>query len=142
MTANLFCARADFLRVGGFRNGVSEDVEWCARAVEAGLTLVFAPEARVEHPARRTWSELVAKWRRINRETYSLRRTRPGAGLIWGLRTLALPLSALAHTPKVLLSPRLDRLTDRFGALQVLHRLRWWRMLDALGLLIRPGDPA
>ncbi len=142
VTANLFCARADFLRVGNFRNGVSEDVEWCARAVEAGLRLVYAPEARVEHPARRTWEELVAKWRRINRETYSLQRTRPGAGVIWSLRTLALPLSVLAHTPRVLLSPRLRNLDDRLGALQVLHRIRWWRMADGLSLLTRSGDPS
>jgi GT2 family glycosyltransferase len=140
VTANLFCARSDFQRVGGFRNGVSEDVEWCARALGAGLRLVYAPDAGVAHPARRTWTELVAKWRRINHETYGLHLVRPGGRILWALRALALPLSAVVHTPKVLLSPRLPRLGDRLGALRVLYRVRWWRMVDALRLFFQPAD--
>ncbi len=142
VTANLFCARADFDRVGGFRSGVSEDVDWCTRAVTSGLRLVYAQEAGVAHPARRTWGELVAKWRRINRETFGLRPRGVRGVLFWALRTLALPLSAVVHTPKVLLSPRLTRWTDRLGAAQVLYRIRLWRMADALRLLLPPGKPS
>ena len=41
VTANLFVIAADFARVGPFPVGVSEDIEWCWRARDAGLRLVF-----------------------------------------------------------------------------------------------------
>ncbi|MGZ6050056.1 MAG: glycosyltransferase family 2 protein, partial [Phenylobacterium sp.] len=58
---NLICPRALFAAVGGFSNGVSEDVEWSHRATGKGFRLGYAPLAVVGHPARRTWDELRAK---------------------------------------------------------------------------------
>jgi len=55
---NMFCPRKLFDAVGGFSNGVSEDVEWSRRAVMAGYRLGYAADAVVGHPARRTWAEL------------------------------------------------------------------------------------
>lgn len=136
-SGNLLCPRSMFETVGGFRTTVSEDVEWSRRARSLGYRLGYAPLAVVGHPGRRTWEELVAKWRRTNVETYKLLTERRGGKLWWLLRSLALPASAIAHTPRVLLSAELDRPAQRCAALLVLYRMRLWRLIHAVGLLAR-----
>jgi GT2 family glycosyltransferase len=137
VTANLFCARAVFERVGGFGVGMSEDVDWCRRATAAGYGLGYAPDAVVGHPARRTWKELLSKGRRINAETFALYAREPYGRPLWLARTMVLPASALIHAPRVLTSKRLPRVADRAGALAMLFRLRGWRFWDSLRLLFR-----
>lgn len=132
---NLFCRRDLFEAVGGFRTGVSEDVEWSHRARDAGYQLGYAPNAVVGHPARRTWPELIGKWRRITIEMYRLAAEKPGGRTSWLLRSLLLPASAVAHSPRVLFSRELESLGARIGALGVLFRLRLWRFGYALRLL-------
>jgi GT2 family glycosyltransferase len=134
-SGNLFCRRTLFDTVGGFRPAVSEDVEWSHRARAAGFVLGYAPRAVIGHPARRSWDELRRKWRRMNSESFALFGQRRGGKLIWLARSLALPASAMAHTPKVLLSPELDTFGQRWAALATLYRIRAWRMIDALSLL-------
>jgi cellulose synthase/poly-beta-1,6-N-acetylglucosamine synthase-like glycosyltransferase len=65
--ANLAIRKADFDRVGPFCADLksSGDVEWCKRAMAAGLRLVYAEEAVVHHPARRTLPELIRRERRL-----------------------------------------------------------------------------
>lgn len=137
VTANLFCPAAIFAQVGGFRAGVSEDLEWSHRARDAGFRIGYAPAALVAHPARRDWGELSAKWRRLNAETYGIVAARPKGRSRWLARSLLLPLSALAHTPRVLASQRLRSPGQKLKALATLYRLRVWRAVDALGLLAR-----
>lgn len=132
---NLFCSKKVFEAVGGFRAGVSEDLEWSQRATGRGFRLGYAPRAVVGHPARRSWEELWGKWRRVNAETFGLYRERKRGRLLWLLRTLALPLSAIVHTPKVLTSDQLDSLSQRLLAVGTLFKLRFWRMGDSLRLL-------
>jgi hypothetical protein len=115
---------------------VSEDLEWCRRAVAAGNRLIYAEGAAVGHPARRDWPELIGKWRRINRETFALDAGKPGAKARWLVRSLMLPLSAVAHTPRTLSSPEIQGGSQRWAALGVLHRHRWWRLADALKILM------
>jgi glycosyltransferase involved in cell wall biosynthesis len=134
VTANLFCPRKVFEQVGGFRVGVSEDVEWSLRAGTFGYRIGYAPGALVGHPARRTWSELQGKWKRINAETYALVLTGPQGRLRWLLKSLLVPWSALAHTPRVLTSPRLSSAEQRWSAMRMMYRLRMWRFFDALRL--------
>ena len=136
---NLFCPRALFDKVGGFKAGVSEDVEWSQRAIATGFRLGYAPDAIVGHPARPNWEELLTKWRRVNLETYGLLRTRAGGRTRWFLRSMALLPSALAHTPKVLMSAELNTFSQRLMALGVLYRLRGWRLRHALKLLAGQG---
>lgn len=130
VTANLFCHATVFERVGGFRTGVSEDVDWCRRATRMGFRLGHAPGAIVAHPARADWSSLKHKWRRLADEGYRLACEQPGGRLRWHLASLALPLSIAAHVPRVLarrdLTPR-----ERWEAFTVLARLRTWRFFDA-----------
>jgi GT2 family glycosyltransferase len=135
VTANLFCERRLFEKVGGFRTHVSEDMEWCHRAREAGYEIGFAGDAVVGHPARRTFALLKAKWRRVNRESFGIYKSRRFGGLAFTLRTLALPLSILAHAPKVLRSPELSGLDERWAAFVTLTRLRLWRLVDSLSIV-------
>jgi GT2 family glycosyltransferase len=132
---NLFCSRALFQQVGGYRSVVSEDVDWSRRARAKGYRIGFAPEAIVGHPARRTWRELHAKWRRINAEMYQLAAERSAGVVWWFLRSLLLPASAFAHTPRVIFSRELNGLDQRVAALGVLYRLRFWRFGDSLRLI-------
>lgn len=132
---NLFCSRTVFDRVGGFRVGVSEDVEWSHRARGKGFRLGYAPRAIVGHPARRNWDELWGKWRRLNAETYGLYRERRAGKVKWLARSLALPLSAVLHTPKVFASDQLNTSSQRLAAMGTLFKLRCWRLSDALRLL-------
>jgi GT2 family glycosyltransferase len=134
VTANLFCRRDVFDAVGGFAVGVSEDVEWSHRARAAGFRIGYAPNAVVGHPARRTWDELRAKWRRMNAEQFGLATSRRAGRWRWLARACLLPLSALAHTPKVLASGTRRPISERLGALATLYRLRFWRFADAMRL--------
>jgi GT2 family glycosyltransferase len=140
VTANLFCGRALFDQVGGFRVGLSEDVEWCQRAAARGYRLGYAAEAVVGHPARKTWADLRKKWTRTNKEAYLLYSSRPGGLLIYLLRACLMPPSALVHTPKILFTSRLTRIDQRLSAISVLFRLRFWRFTDSLKLLRGKGN--
>jgi hypothetical protein len=64
-TCNL-AVRADVLRAHRFdpRLRTGGDAEFCRRVVAAGATLVYTPEAYIEHPARNL-RELVTKVRRL-----------------------------------------------------------------------------
>lgn len=136
-SGNLFCPRALFEKVGGFRAGVSEDVEWSHRATAGGFRLGFAPNAAVGHPARRTWPELVAKWRRLTLEAYLLSQEKGGGKLRWFFRSLLLPPSALAHVPRVLRDPSLG-MGRKLAAGRILFAIRFWRFRESLRLLFFP----
>lgn len=132
---NMFCRRELFDRIGGFGVGMSEDVDWSRRAVAAGARLGYAPRAALGHPARVTWTQLRTKWARVNAETFGLMREQPRRRLRWLLRNLLMPFSAVAHAPKVLVSPELNTVEQRLKALAMLFRLRFWRLADAIALL-------
>ncbi len=131
---NMLCSRSVFDQVGGFSNGVSEDVEWSHRATAAGFRLGYVAEAVVGHPARRTWAELRTKWVRVNLETFLLYLHNGRGRVGWIARCLALPLSAVVHTPKVLFSRQLPSLRSRISALGMLYWIRLWRSVHGLSL--------
>jgi glycosyltransferase involved in cell wall biosynthesis len=78
--------------------------------------------------------------RRQDREMFMLRVTSSAARVKWLMRSLAYPLSAVAHTPKVLVSRRLTGPRQRLGALIVLYRLRLFRTVIGFTLLLS-GNP-
>ena len=131
VTANLFCARALFDKVGGFRTGVSEDKDWCHRARDQGYSIGYAAKAVVGHPARANWAELRDKWQRLNVETYGLFRARPLGRVKWVMRNWLLPLSIAAHALSVFRSPALRSMAERRAALATLVRIRLWRFVHA-----------
>ncbi|MFN0023138.1 MAG: glycosyltransferase [Parvularculaceae bacterium] len=135
-TANLFVRRRCADAIGPFTNGLSEDVDWCRRGVALGFRLAFNDRSIVRHPARRDWSELVRKWDRIILERWNgFQRTTPGRRALWLVLAAATALSAAPHLLRVLVSPKLERLGDRFAAASVLTRIRVWRAVRMTNLL-------
>lgn len=138
VTANLVTSRALFEQVGELRDAVSEDVDWCHRATASGATLTYDAELSVSHPTRRDWPALRKKWLRTTREAHGIYG---GAKLSWLVKALAMPVSAVAHAPRVLSSDRLDGWGERLRAMGTLFRLRfarmWWMVLLMLGREVR-----
>jgi glycosyltransferase involved in cell wall biosynthesis len=136
VTANMFVPRAIFDKVGGFHAAVSEDKDWGQRAAGLGFRWIYASDARVMHPARYDWTELLSKWRRITRETYETERQKPLGTLRFLLRSWALPLSPLPHAVHILRSSKLRRLRDKINAVGILFRIRWWRFVESHRILL------
>ena len=124
-----------FSRVGGFRAGVSEDIDWCRRAKALGYRLGYAERAIVFHSARREWRELKLKWDRILAETIGLARERPGWRLRWIAYAVIVGASPLARWITVVRSPRLVGLRVKSCGLVGLVRNRSYRMLYPLAHL-------
>lgn len=126
---NLLTRRDVFDAIGGFINGVSEDREWTMRAVARGYSLIYDDGFRVSHPSRQDWSALKAKWRRTTQEAYQLNGTGFAARMRWAIRGLAMPASAVVHTPRVLTSNKLASTGEILRAVATLIRLRCTRMV-------------
>jgi len=140
VTANLFAIRSAAEAIGPFTNGVSEDVDWCHRAVALGFRLAFNDKSIVSHPARRDWEELVSKWDRLIRERWN---GFGGRGLVhrllWTNMAIATALSAAPHMIMVLTSANLSSARDRIAAAGVLARIRWWRAMRMISLMRASG---
>lgn len=129
---NLVTSRSVFTDVGGFRTAVSEDNDWSLRATAKGYGLIYADALVVSHPSRSDWAALRLKWRRLTQEHFALLQSHsPGlfGRLRWLAKASAMPLSALAHIPKVLKSPKLDTPGERLRAIATLFQLRLIRMV-------------
>jgi GT2 family glycosyltransferase len=126
-TGNLFVPRAVFAAVGGFRPGVSEDIDWCRRANALGYRLGYAEDAIVSHAARREWAALTRKWDRVVAERYQLARER--AGWRWGWLGYAAQVAAspLPHSWRVLRSRNLPSVRAKLMALIGLFGIRLYR---------------
>lgn len=139
VTANLVTTRAVYTAAGPFVTGLSEDVEWCRRAVAAGATLRYDDGLAVEHPSRQDWPALAKKWRRLTEEMYGLGGTSAPARAKWALRALAMPLSGLVHAPRIAAHPGLS-MGERLGGIATLMRLRarrgLWMLAQAGGRAI------
>lgn len=137
VTANLVTTRAVFDATGPMITGLSEDMDWCRRAVAAGFTLRYDDELAVSHPTRQDWPALRKKWARTTHEMFGLNGTSLPARAKWFLRALAMPVSALAHAPRVLAHDQLTT-NEKLRGLGTLMKLRWtrgmWMTAQALGL--------
>ena len=137
VTANLFCLRETFTHVGPFKTEVSEDVEWCQRALGLGYSIGYSEEAIVYHPARRNWNELLVKWRRINKEAFMLKK-QSGSGLAkYLIFNLCLPASVVIDLPKVFINNNGMSFYKKLEVLSTLFRLRTWRSIDTFKLLFQ-----
>jgi len=131
-SGNLVTSRLVFEDVGPFRTVVSEDSDWSFRATAKGYQLIYEEGLRVRHPSRSDWGALRHKWHRLTCESFALEQvSRPGlSGRIrWAIKALAMPLSAVAHLPKLMRSPKLDTSGERLRGGATLFRLRLVRMI-------------
>ena len=127
VTANLLTRRDVFLATGPLIQGVSEDLDWCRRATAEGYRLIYVDELRVAHPSRGDWAALKRKWRRLTEEGFGVHGRGAAARLTWALKALAMPVSIVAHTPRVLRHQSLPP-AERVATLATLARLRLMRM--------------
>jgi len=136
VTANLVTTRDVFARTGPMITGLSEDADWCFRAVKAGAQLRYDDDLAVRHPSRQDWPALAKKWRRLTHEMFGLTGKSPAARVKWALRGLAMPASAVVHAPRVLGHPALSP-QEKGRGLITLFRLRLarcgWMLKQALG---------
>lgn len=137
-TCNL-AVRADvFARVGPFAGlEVAEDRDWGQRATAMGIAHAYVPAAVIRTPARRNFDELALKWDRHIGHDFA---ERPGR-IKWALRALALLASPLAELSRVARSNRISGLGAKVRAMAVLARIRAYRSLKMLKLLMG-GDAA
>lgn len=140
VTANMFTRRDVFLRVGPFRTEVSEDVDWGHRAVALGFRLRYVADAVVSHPARREWSDLIRKWRRLTRGAYALACEQPYGRLWWFCRSWLILLSPLVHFVFVLQSSEIMTCEQRLKAIAALVRLRAWRFVECNRNLLKESQ--
>jgi GT2 family glycosyltransferase len=105
LTCNLLVARRAFEGAGPFRDGVSEDVEWCHRAAARGFPLRFEPALAVEHRALASLDLLERRWRRITRETWAYHRERGLGRGRWALYLALVAFSVPVHAVRVLRAP-------------------------------------
>lgn len=139
VTANLFTTQTIFSKVGPFRPGVSEDLDWCQRAVGLGYKIAYADDFCVFHPTRRGWPDLRKKWARLTEESYDLFIKNGGKRLIWALRAGLVLASPVPHTAKIVASDSLDGATERLRAITTLFRIRIWRAGYMLRVMRRPN---
>ena len=92
-TANLFVTREAIERFGCFNEDLKSggDFEFTRRISQGGGTLVYAPAAAVEHPARASFAEILKRDRRVQEGSIILRRE---AG-----ERIDFPTSARAYLP-------------------------------------------
>jgi GT2 family glycosyltransferase len=139
VTASMFVWRSVFDAVGGFVNGVPEDLDWCHRARRKGYRIGFAPRSIVQHPARRTMPELKRKSRRLTLEWCEAAR-RDGKGPIFVLaRYAAVLLSIAPHAFVALASKRLTGTRNRLLAVRALAQIRAYRFAVAYRAVL--GSP-
>ncbi|NDY96331.1 glycosyltransferase [Wenzhouxiangella sp. C33] len=134
-TANLMVPAELARKLGGFDTArySGGDADFCRRAVAAGADLRYVEAAVVEHPARTSWPELAAKYRRIKggQITQGSRRQR----LIWTLRTFLPPVIAFY----LFLGRTAWPLRYRLVASAVQLRLWVMEMVETMRLLLRHG---
>lgn len=126
-SGNMWVGRAVFDAVGGFRTGVSEDVEWSHRARDMGFRLGYERRAAVSHLARPSWRDLLSRWRRVLAEHHQLALERRFGRARWAAKTVAMPLSAGPHLLRVLRSDQLPHARAKAAAAAVLLAHRLWR---------------
>lgn len=137
VTANLFCTRDTFRKVGEFQAGLSEDIDWSHRAVRSGRRIGYAPDAIVWHPARRTAAELANKWKRINEERYKLYLSHRFGELKLISMALSQIPSTIYHTPRVFFDKSMGSLKDKFAVAGMMYKLRMTRCFSSLAMLLK-----
>jgi glycosyltransferase involved in cell wall biosynthesis len=132
-TGNLAMRRSVFEKVGPFAGiGVAEDREWGQRATGIGFSICYCPGMKVFHPARRSFSELQAKWDRHVAHDYTEQVHGPKDGLVWFGKAVALALSPFWEIPRIVISDRVGTPGTRLKALGVLTAIRLYRTLRML----------
>lgn len=139
-TGNLAMWREVHDAVGPFVGlAFAEDREWGQRATQAGYTIRYVPGMVIYHPARTTFEQLKAKWRRHIAHDWNAHVEAGRSSLAWYAVALAMIASILVHSLRIVGSPRLSGLIPRLKAIGLLARIRLFRCAEMFRLS-RTGD--
>jgi len=138
LTGNMFVRREVFEAVGGFRNGVPEDLDWSRRALAAGYELTYDAEIVVVHPAMAEWDGLARRWRRLTTEQYHWAAERRLGRFAFWIRSFVVLASIAPHGLRVLASRRV-KVADKAAMLAILARVRLLRFAEAQRLTLAGG---
>lgn len=132
-TGNLAMLPEVFQAVGPFGGiGIAEDMDWGRRARAAGRPARYRPDMLIYHPARRSFAELEGKWRRHVAHQLAEHRLQGQPAVLWFAKAVAVLLSALPHSFKLLASDRLSGSANRLRGLNILYRIRWFRFTEMI----------
>jgi len=132
-TANLAVRRKVLDKIGAFKENAfsGEDYGWNARAQEAGYSLEFVPNMRVQHPARSRLGDLMTKSRRKTGARYIKRRQT--SRLRASIPPLELVLPSLVALRTALKARHFD-LRTRLGAWLIHYFLRLGTIVETVRL--------
>jgi glycosyltransferase involved in cell wall biosynthesis len=135
-TGNLVVRRTDFEKVGPFAGiEFAEDVEWAERARSAGLTFQYVPKMVVFHPARPSLRDLCVKWDRHIQHDVNMARGKTAWKIRWIARALAVLVSPIVDSVKLLASDRIHGVSARLKAIPMLFAIRAYRARTMLSLM-------
>ncbi|MDT7541859.1 MAG: hypothetical protein QOE33_1763 [Acidobacteriota bacterium] len=128
-TANLFTLRSVFDRVGTFNGAMMSggDVEWGHRVSALGYKMLYADDAVVSHPARRTFAQLSRRVARIVGGSYALKK-------IGALSLVATFLPPVRYPLAIWRDPKLKSLRERSEAAGVAFFDRYVQAWETLRL--------
>ena len=135
-TANLFTFRAVFERAGPFDGAVKSggDVEWGQRVASLGYEVVYSDEARVAHPARRTFGHLYRRVARVAGGFHELGRAQRCQYISLGRGFVRDSLPPLRASLRVLRGARPERLADRLKVVGVMFFVQYAQVWELLRL--------
>lgn len=140
LTSNMWVRREAFDVVGPFREGVSEDVEWCHRAAAKGYELAFDRHLIVHHRALPSRQQLNARWRRITHETWLYWREGDGSRLTWFAKCCIVAASVTVHGARPIMDNRLIGCQLRMQTILLLAEIRLRRALYGFSCLFRSAE--
>lgn len=142
-TGNLAMRAEIFEKVGDFAGlEIAEDRDWGHRATAMGLSIAYVPNVKITTRAREDFSGL---WRKIDRlvgHDFAILKPGLGAKVRWGLKALALIASPAGEIFRVFTSPRLNGLKARWLGFVGMTRVRFYRGVRMLRLLVNPDHNA
>ena len=139
-TANVFTWAAVFEQVGRFNANLksSGDVEWGQRVFAAGYAQTYAEQARVQHPARSSFSELARQASRHAGGFYDLRCRQ--AESVWAGNVAFFKLLGFHLMPPVRFAftiagcPSLKGVREKVKVVMTLVFVRWVTVRTLIGL--------
>jgi len=135
-TANLFTTRRTMDAVGPFSESLKSggDFEWGNRVHAAGLSLVYADDAVVAHPARDTIAALEARARRIQGGAHDIRvQAKRPLPVRWLMPFLEWP--RVPDSLRMACDPRFSGLRRRAMVYSASRAFKRARLLEGLRLL-------
>ncbi len=140
VTANFITWRRHFVDVGFFDDSLFSggDTEWGRRASAAGISIIYAPDVLVKHPARNKLSGLLTKRRRLAAAALSVKKPVGRRALLISLIRGVLP--PLVHHKA--LNRREDLSWDeKFAAIVIIYFLKiygTWHRIKLLSGFSKP----